>query len=547
MLTRLGLRNFKAFGDEMQYADLAPITLIYGPNSGGKSSVIQALILLKQSHGARSSENTAPFELVPQTEDADGVDLGSYQSLFHKQAVPNNYTEGMEMEIEITTDTRPNEKFSVHSASSSIRFVFQDDSAYVGRNRRSRRSTRTAKGVLARVEYSRSQSGEVGYTANEVKYHGPQPGGYRESERDGETYHIAEIKRDYRLVLTRRMRRGRTEYFLDQQGLEEYLEFIKGMKPRKFVEFLRSARSVRAIDTDEAVIARGTAGRRHRRNNLNNTETSYMNGLPIMLSFSEERPTGTRRRINRDMPIRFEPDDYLESAGKLSYIGPLRQQPARTYPLAGRPSGNRSEDEVGKSGQHTPYLLHNNREGVTEINNLLKKEKLDIPYKVSTDTHPGPQGTTSISLALEDDSGTVVGLPDVGFGVNQVLPVIVQGVVARDKIICVEQPEIHLHPRLQAKFADFLIETSSADKANKDNGVGNQWIVETHSEMVIRRLQRRIREGVISPEDVSVLYVDPQDDGSSTIQRLELDADGEFLDEWPDGFFDEDYKEIMGY
>ena len=172
---------------------------------------------------------------------------------------------------------------------------------------------------------------------------------------------------------------------------------------------------------------------------------------------------------------------------------------------------------------------------------------MDIPYKVSTDTHPGPQGTTSISLDLEDDSGTVVGLPDVGFGVNQVLPVIVQGVVARDKIICVEQPEIHLHPRLQAKFADFLIETSSADKANKDNGVGNQWIVETHSEMVIRRLQRRIREGVISNKDVSVLYVNPQDDGSSTIQQLRLDENGYWLDDWPDGFFDESVEEARSF
>ena len=49
MLTGIGLRNFKAFGNEMQEAPLSKITLIYGPNSGGKSSIIQALLLLKQS------------------------------------------------------------------------------------------------------------------------------------------------------------------------------------------------------------------------------------------------------------------------------------------------------------------------------------------------------------------------------------------------------------------------------------------------------------------------------------------------------------------
>ena len=80
MLTGIGLRNFKAFGNEMQEAPLScKITLIYGPNSGGKSSIIQPLLLLKQS-----LRNNYPYRerlLVPR---GGYTDLGSFQSLIHR-------------------------------------------------------------------------------------------------------------------------------------------------------------------------------------------------------------------------------------------------------------------------------------------------------------------------------------------------------------------------------------------------------------------------------------------------------------------------------
>ena len=72
-------------------------------------------------------------------------------------------------------------------------------------------------------------------------------------------------------------------------------------------------------------------------------------------------------------------------------------------------------------------------------------------------------------------------------------------------------------------------------------------IVETHSELLILRLQRRIREGKIKPEDISVLYVDPNDESTegSAIIPLRMDENGDFIDEWPQGFFDESFNELM--
>jgi predicted ATPase len=69
-----------------------------------------------------------------------------------------------------------------------------------------------------------------------------------------------------------------------------------------------------------------------------------------------------------------------------------------------------------------------------------------------------------------------------------------------------------------------------------------QWIVETHSELMILRLQRRIREKVLRSCDVAVLYVQSDEDGA-TVTELRLDEGGEFIDEWPDGFFDDGYLE----
>ena len=72
-----------------------------------------------------------------------------------------------------------------------------------------------------------------------------------------------------------------------------------------------------------------------------------------------------------------------------------------------------------------------------------------------------------------------------------------------------------------------------------------QWLVETHSENLLLRIQRRVRSGTISAEDVCVLYVLPGRSGAQVL-RLRLDESGKFLDEWPDGFFEEGFREVFG-
>jgi predicted ATPase len=164
-------------------------------------------------------------------------------------------------------------------------------------------------------------------------------------------------------------------------------------------------------------------------------------------------------------------------------------------------------------------------------------KRFEIPYSLTVQEVGDEITGGLIAISLRDvRTGTLVAPSDVGFGIGQLLPVLVEGLLDGSQTIAVEQPEIHLHPRLQAHLADFFIESSRSDR---------QWIIETHSEALILRLQRRIREGKLNASEVCVLFVEHGKAGS-TISELRLDNRGQFVDEWPGGFFEESYEEVFG-
>jgi hypothetical protein len=136
---------------------------------------------------------------------------------------------------------------------------------------------------------------------------------------------------------------------------------------------------------------------------------------------------------------------------------------------------------------------------------------------------------------------------DVGIGISQIIPILVYCYSFSNALIAIEQPEIHLHPKLQAELGDVLIE--SALGANK-----NTLIVETHSENLLLRIMRRMRETFneelpngtprVTPEDISVLYIEPLGK-QSIVREIPLNECGELLELWPEGFFEERLKEIF--
>jgi predicted ATPase len=148
-------------------------------------------------------------------------------------------------------------------------------------------------------------------------------------------------------------------------------------------------------------------------------------------------------------------------------------------------------------------------------------------------------------VIIDKRTDTPVSHRDIGIGISQVLPVLVSAYASIGKIVAIEQPEIHLHPALQAELGDVFIESALGQRRNT-------FILETHSEHLILRLMRRMRDTCegrlptglppVRPEDVAILYVQPRD-AAAVVRVLELDEEGQLLDPWPGGFFEEGFRE----
>ncbi len=143
-------------------------------------------------------------------------------------------------------------------------------------------------------------------------------------------------------------------------------------------------------------------------------------------------------------------------------------------------------------------------------------------------------------------TNTPVSHRDVGFGVSQVLPVLVRAFASEGSIQAMEQPEIHLHPALQAEIGDVFLRSALEH--------GNTFLLETHSEHLILRIMRRMRETwnktlpkdlpPVVPADVSILYVEPGPNGA-VVREMPLNERGELVKAWPGGFFEEGLREVL--
>jgi hypothetical protein len=229
------------------------------------------------------------------------------------------------------------------------------------------------------------------------------------------------------------------------------------------------------------------------------------------------------------------------------YVGPLREYARRLYLWSGE-----TPDHVGIKGERAVEAIlaagdrsfnWRPKQRTKSLAEVVAERLRDM--RLISDFHVKPLGAHRKEYEVLVRTGPKlpeVKLTDVGFGVSQVLPVIVESFyVPRRSILIFEQPEIHLHPRVQADLADLFVDAIRA----RENGEPRQcqFIIESHSEHFLRRLQRRIAEEELSADDAALYFVHTQG-ASARIEALEVDLFGNILN-WPEGFFGDEMADLV--
>ena len=440
MLTHLRLQGFKSWQDTGDIA-LRPITGIFGANSSGKTSLIQALLLLKQT--AESSDRNLTLHFGDRN---TPTDLGDFGTVVHGPQTTGT--------IEISLGWQSGKSLTIRDTKHDDRVVAKSSDLE----------------FRTRVEAVDGQNG-IGISASTMSY------------RVGNAV----------FGIRRATGNDRFELFADTPAFD----FAKAagrpwssLEPVKYYGFPDAARA------------------------------SFQNaGFVADLAFALEQ--------------------QLQS---VYYLGPLRAQPERLYAWSGeRPTdmGRAGESAVAamlssaQSGEKISLGQGKKRRTLEQhVAYWLKELGLIHDFHVVRLTADSPLYQVRVQKSAGGPESLIT---DVGFGVSQILPVLVLCFYApKGSTIILEQPEIHLHPAVQAGLADVLID------AYKRRGV--QIIVESHSEHLLTRLQRRIAEEQLTNDDVGLFFC--EDRGScSSITELQVDPYGN-ISNWPNDFFGDEFGEV---
>jgi hypothetical protein len=486
MIRELRISNFKAFKGA-HHVRLAPLTLIFGSNSAGKSSLIQSLLLLKQT--IESSDPEQP-ELVVRGALAD---LGSIPGII------NGHDLGKTLALGLTIDPplrRPGSILGVTPRRYTFSFKWDSSSHTVRQT-----GANLGLGTADLLNYTRRRGPDVAKTTEDI--------GRREFP----------------------FRIGRAE------ARATFVDWIGALVSSRPGAYLPRGRrpSKEAIATTASALL-----------DIGSFAAAPWGIMPLYPRLSLTKSRKVSPSPNREVMQAFEfywrqaqnqfRGDLAAALDSLIYLGPLRLPPARFHLLSGV-----RRTSVGREGEFLAEILTRRGEVLTNVNGWL--ERLKIPYILSaTSMHKEGMGTAMGDVAVlvltDRRNGLEVSPGDVGFGISQLLPIVTQTQIGRKDVICIEQPEIHVHPRLQSEVADLLVTATEGRHSN-------QLIVETHSEHIMLRVQRLIREGAVAANRVAVLYVDTDNGGSASVVRLRLAEDGSFVDEWPQGFFEERFDEMF--
>lgn len=262
----------------------------------------------------------------------------------------------------------------------------------------------------------------------------------------------------------------------------------------------------------------------------------YFDGRDVILARHQRESDDAKERERPEFPdfvfdytaVVGEVQSFVsEFFGGITYLGPIRARSDRLYQASGE-----FPVDVGVRGENAPELLYRYQENLGKVNKWIDRFEFGEGIKVS-DTDGG---VYRIEL-LGTDNAPSANIADVGSGVSQILPLIIEGYLGRPGgTIVAEQPEIHLNPKQETILAELFTELVNE---------GKQMIIESHSEHLLLSLRRLVAEGKADAEDISIYYVE-QPEASSKIREISLLDNGHIPpEEWPEGFFEDSLKQSL--
>ncbi len=604
MLTKWILGNFKAISNKTTFS-LAPITVLVGENSSGKSSVLQSILLMAQT--LKATQSRQPLLL-----NGEFIRLGYLKDILHNGDTENPLEIGFELQrkaFEYITDR-------VITKSNPIEVDFQVTLLDKGPDAQSgilkRLSLKSGTEDTLTLAYEADvektllnpqinkdfqmttelrneiNSGIYSATVKRLEFtQGAWLNKIQPYEHHCSLYHFLPNKiletynaTQFSLVAALKAAGDYLRFKDDKRNLETDLSFL----PSELINFKDKTGGLLKNEIRDAIYSNlpgkgqdvnkfGSALQYQRiavsllERNDNLEDWLWKIKLEVPIQHARvigdkliQRAAYVERRENEDntssnkLAVRASslPESLEEIKSQIVnyfservyYLGPLREDPRFIYSLPPYPELT----HVGLKGEFTASVLEKFKDqeieypmppqknggetiiGKATLINALSQwlEYMGLLEKVST-TDRGKIGTELAAHAKGVEQP--LDLTSIGVGVSQILPTLVMGLIApKGTTFLLEQPELHLHPKVQSIVADFLLGLTK---------LGKQCIVETHSEYLVSRLRLRVAEDETNTlaSQTSIYFVE-RFNGKSSFRKLDLNQYGALL-EWPEGFMDQ--------
>ena len=432
MINKILLENFRAF--KKAEIEIKPITLLVGPNNGGKTSILQSIRLIQQTLRGSGVE-VLNFR--------DPLNLGDFDTVVHQNS--------KEKEIRFKIDLENKKYFDVK--------IFKK------------------QGKLFVKQFS-CNNGEFEYFLD----------GLIENRDDNK-----------------------------EKFNSEKFETIK-FKPERYDKIIKSSNITPIFSRDSFFIKIRPAIE-----DIILESGTLKSFIEYSIEDEEDKESMKAKEAKKRLTIfltqlynleRMSIDFYQntkQSFENIKYIGPIRATADRSYE-------KKKYDDVGLTGEHAVQILANNIKLQEDVEEHLKNMYIINSLQVE---NFGKQQNLELKIKTKiTEKG--VNFADTGCGTAQILPIIIQSLISKkDSLTLIEQPEVHLHPKVQADLADFFISVASEE---------TKFLLETHSDYFIERIRYAIMNNDIPVENLAIYYIE-QDEAkkSSTINKIEINSDGQYL------------------